>query len=235
MEIIPALYILKGKIVALYKGSLEQKEIYGKSPLNFAKEFVKEGARKLYVVDLDKSEFGTDENVNIINEIRKKISVPIIYAGGVRSIEAIEECFGSGMDQVVLGVSAEEVYKQSIKKYGPDKIIVGIKAKGDEVITDLKTDFPLRVIDFAEKLPGMGVTQVLYKDVWKESTKIGPNYDEPDRILRMVSSLEVYYSGGIGKEKHLKTLKDIGVKGAVIGKALYEKDMNLFGIYDSFL
>ena len=230
MEIIPALYILKGKIVALYKGSLEQKETYGKSPLNFAKEFVRMGANKLYIVDLDKSEFGSDENLGIIKKIRKEVSADLMYGGGVRSMQAIEECFGNGMKQVVLGVSAEEVYREAIKKYGHDKIIVGIKAKGDEVITDLKTDFPLRVIDFAEKLPAMGVTQILYKDVWKESTKIGPNYDEPDRILRMVPSLQVYYSGGVGKEKHLKTLKDIGVKGAIIGKALYERDINLFEI-----
>lgn len=231
MEIIPALYILKGSIVALYKGSLEQKDSYRKSPLDFAKEFARMGANKLYIVDLDKSEFGTNENSGIVKKIREEVAADLMYGGGIRSIEAIEESFKNGMNQVVLGVSAEEVYKEAIKKYGPEKIIVGIKAKGDEVITDMELDFPLRVIDFAEKLPTFGVKKILYKDVWKESTKIGPNYDEPERILRMLPSLEVYYSGGVGTEKHLKTLKDIGVKGAVIGKALYERDI----AYDSFL
>lgn len=231
MEIIPVLYILKGNIVALYKGSLEQKDTYKKKPLDFAKEFARMGANKMYIVDLDKSEFGTDENLEIIKKIREEIAADLMYGGGVRSIEAIEQCFKNGMNEVVLGVSAEEVYREAIKKYGPEKIIVGIKAKGDEVVTDMKITFPLRVIDFAENLPELGVKKVLYKDVWKESTKIGPNYDEPERILRMVPSLEVYYSGGIGTKKHLKTLKDIGVKGAMIGKALYEREID----YDSFL
>lgn len=234
MEIIPALYILKGKIVALYKGSLEQKDTYQKSPVDFAKEFVSDGAQKLYIIDLDKSEFGTDENMDILIEIRQAVDIPLICGGGIRSLESIDECFEIGMNQIVLGVSAQQVYRDAINKYGADKIIVGIKAKGDEVVTDTERTFPLRVIDFAESLPEMGIKQVLYKDIWKESTQIGPNYDEPDRIITMLP-LEVYYSGGIGKEKHLKTLKKIGVKGAIIGKALYERQIRIFDIYDSFL
>lgn len=234
MEIIPALYILKGQVVALYKGSFEQKDTYRRSPIEFANEFTSDGAKTLYLVDLDKSEFGTDENMQILSDIRGSVDVNLICGGGIRSIEAIDECFNRGMNQIVLGVSAENVYKEAIKKHGPEKIIVGVKAKGDEVITDVERDFPLRVIDFAESLPEMGVTQVLYKDVWKESTQIGPNYDEPDRILSMLP-LQVYYSGGIGKEKHLKTLKKIGVKGAVIGKALYEREIRMSQVYDSFL
>ena len=131
-----------------------------------------------------------------------------------------------GMEYVVLGVAAQPIYKEAIDRYGADKIIVGIKAKGDEVITDVERKFPLRVIDLAEKLPEYGVKYILFKDLWKESTMIGPNYDEPDRILRM-TDLKVYYSGGIGKDKHLKTLKDINVQGAIIGKALYEHELNL--------
>jgi len=225
MEVIPVLYILKGEIVTLYKGSFDQKFVYEKNPLDFALEFEREGAKEIYVVDLDKSEFGTDINIETIKKIRSEISVPIIYGGGMRSINDIDDAFKNGMNRVVLGVSAEDVYMSAIKKYGADKIIVGIKAKGDEVVTDVERKFPLRVIDFAESLPKIGVTQVLFKDIWKEGTQIGPNYDEPDRILRMLP-LQVYYSGGISKEKHLKTLKDIGVKVAVVGKALYERELH---------
>jgi len=225
MEVIPVLYILKGEIVTLYKGSFDQKFVYEKNPLDFALEFEREGAKEIYVVDLDKSEFGTDINIETIKKIRSEISVPIIYGGGMRSINDIDDAFKNGMNRVVLGVSVEDVYMSAIKKYGADKIIIGIKAKGDEVVTDVERKFPLRVIDFAESLPKIGVTQVLFKDIWKEGTQIGPNYDEPDRILRMLP-LQVYYSGGISKEKHLKTLKDIGVKVAVVGKALYERELH---------
>ncbi len=224
MEIVPAIYILGEQCVALYKGSLEQKEIYNKSPLEYAAEFVSQGATKILIVDLDKSEFGTNLNLEIVKELRRETDAHLILAGGIRSMDAIARAFAMGMNQVCLGVSAEPVYVESIKKYGADKIIVGIKAKGDEVLTDQKLDFPLKVIDFAEKLPSFGVTQVLYKDVWKEGTEIHPNYDEIDRILRM-TPLRVYASGGIGTKKHLKTLKEIGVKGAVIGRALYDENL----------
>lgn len=234
MEVIPALYILKGNIVALYKGSLEQKDTYRKAPIDFAKQYERDGAPKLFLVDLDKSVHGEDTNSSVFKAIRKAVSIPLICAGGVRSIDDIKACIDRGMDQIVLGVSAEEVYSDALAQFGPEKIIVGIKAKGDEVQTDMERQFPLRVIDFAEKLPKLGVKQVLFKDIWKESTQIGPNYDEPDRILSMLP-LEVYYSGGIGEIKHLKTLKEIGVKGAIIGKALYEGELRGTDIYDSFL
>lgn len=226
MEIIPAIYILNGQTVALYKGSLEQKEVYRRTPLEFAQEFVSDGATSIYLIDLDASEYGSDRNVEILKGIRQKIKVPIMCAGGIRTLEAIKMLFDMGMDRLVLGVSAESVYKEAINQYRAEKIIVGIKAKGDEVLTDQKRKFPLRVIDFAENLPSIGVTTVLYKDVWKEGTQIGPNYDEVDRMLRM-TPLGVYAAGGIGKTKHLKTLKEIGTKGAVIGKAFYERELYL--------
>lgn len=226
MEIIPVIYILKGEAVALYKGHIDQKEVYRKSPPEYAKQFVNQGAKMIYLVDLDASEFLDDRNLPILKQIRKEIDIKLMCAGGIRTMEKLKRCLDMGMDHVVLGVSAEGIYKESIDTYGPDKVIVGIKAKGDEVITDKKRKFPLRVIELAEELPQYGVKQVLYKDLWKESTMIGPNYDEPDRILQM-TNLEVYYSGGIGKEKNLKTLKRIGVKGAMIGKALYERELNL--------
>lgn len=226
MEIITAIYILNKQCVALYKGSFEQKEVYNKSPLEYAKSFVSRGATKILIVDLDKSEFDTDVNLEIVKEIRQEVDAHLILAGGIRSMEAITRAFEMGMNQVCLGVSAEPVYIESIKKYGANKIIVGIKAKGDEVLTDQELKFPLKVIDFAEKLPSFGVTQVLYKDVWKEGTEIHPNYDEVDRIIQM-TPLQVYASGGIGTEKHLKTLKEIGIKGAVIGRAFYDRHLSL--------
>jgi len=233
MEVIPVIYILDGQAVALYKGNFDQKEVYRKSPFDYAKKFVAQGAKKLYLVDLNASEYGEETNIPLIKQIRKEIDVEIMCAGGIRTMDQIKRALHLGMNYIVLGVSAEKIYKQAIDEFGADKIIVGIKAKGDEVLTDIERKFPLTVIELAERLPEYGVKSVLFKDLWKESTMIGPNYDEPDRIKRM-TDLKIYYSGGIGKEKHLETLKDIGVEGAVIGKALYERELylkNLIGQY----
>lgn len=220
MEIIPTISIFEGKTVGFYKGDSEQKEIFRKTPLEYAKLFVRQGAKTIYIVDLDAA------NEEAIKEIRAQVDVELICAGKIRTMKKVKELFDAGINRVVLGVSAEPIYKEAIATYGDDKVIIGIKAKGDEVLTSAKLDFPLRVIDFAEKLDEYGVKYVLFKDMFKESTQVGPNYDEVDRMLQM-TNLKVYASGGIGKKKHLDTLKDIGTEGAVIGKALYERELDL--------
>lgn len=226
MLIIPAIYILDGKCVTLYKGSIEQKDIYGKSPLEFAEDFILKGASTIFLIDLDASEFNKDTNHELIEKIRKQVDVNLILAGRIRKMEEVDMWLEKGFNQVVLGVSAKPVYKEAIDKYGPEKIIVGIKSKGDEVQTELETKFPIRVIDFAEKLPSLGVERVMFKDIWKEGTQIGPNYDEVDRMIQMLS-LKVYVSGGIGKHKHLKLLNKINTYAAVVGKAYYENQIRI--------
>lgn len=227
MEIIPGIYILEGQTVALYKGDFQQKETYSKSPLEYAKSFIEQGAKSLFVVDLEGS------NYEIVQEIRKAVEVPIICAGKIRTMDQVKQVIEIGMNKVVLGVAAEPIYKEAINIYGAERIIVGIKAKGDEVLTEVERPFPLRVIDFAEKLSDYGVHYVLYKDMWKESTLVGPNYDEIDRILRM-TPLKVYSSGGIGKTKHLDILKEIGTEGVIIGKAFYERELDLSALIRNY-
>jgi len=224
MEIIPVIYILKGNVVALYKGSLEQKDVYRTSPLRFAQKMQVQGANKILIVDLDASEFASDYNKSLINEIRQVVTCELMIAGRIRTMEEVDHCFKLGMNFIVLGVAAKPIYAAAIQKYGADKIIIGIKAKGDEVMLEEKREFPLRVIDFAENLPELGVTQVLFKDILKEGTQVNPNYDEIDRIMQM-TSLEVYVSGGVGDDKNLQLLKKIGTKGAMIGKAIYENEL----------
>jgi phosphoribosylformimino-5-aminoimidazole carboxamide ribotide isomerase len=188
---------------------------------------VSQGAKSIYIVDLDGS------NEEEIIKIRSKIDIEIICAGKIRTLDKVKYLFENGINKIVLGVAAEPIYKDAINQYGADKIIIGIKAKGDEVLTNVKRPFPLRVIDFAEKLSDYGVKYVLFKDMWKESTMVGPNYDEVDRMLNM-TDLKVYASGGIGKIKHLDILKKIGTEGVVIGKALYEKNLDLGEIISNY-
>jgi phosphoribosylformimino-5-aminoimidazole carboxamide ribotide isomerase len=234
MLIIPTIYIWNKESVAVYKGDISQIERYRRTPIEFAKKFAREGAKQIYIVDLnssrnpDPSDNMHDINKKLIAEIKQEIDpkCELILGGGLRDENEIKMLFSTGIDKVVLGVSAEAIYSKSIKEYGADKIIVGVQAKGDEVKTDKETEFPLRVIDFAEKLASFGVTQILYKDIFKEGTQVHPNYDEVDRLLNM-TSLKVYASGGISKITHLELLNKIGVYAAVIGKAFYENELSL--------
>ena len=234
MLIIPTIYIWNNESVAVYKGDISQIQRYRRSPLEFAQSFINDGAKHIYIVDLnasrnpDPADSMHSINKELISEMKRRIdpSCELILGGGIRDENEIKTLFETGIDKVVLGVSAEEIYAKSIQVYGPEKIIVGVQAKGDEVKTDQKLNFPLRVIDFAEKLSSYGVTQILYKDIFKEGTQVNPNYDEVDRLLNM-TTLKVYASGGISKIKHLQLLEKIGVYGAIIGKAFYEHELSL--------
>lgn len=226
VEIIPAIYILDGKCVALYKSSYEQKETYYKSPLQMARNFEKEGAKKLYVVDLNGKMNNTFMQQDIIKEIAAAIKVPVQIEAGFNSIPDIQMAFDLGVDQVVMRPKATPLIEEAIKKFGAEKIIILIQAKGSGVVDGIKKDYEseLDVVDYAESLVPLGVKAVVYKDERSEGTLIHPNYDEVDRLVNVTGKdLKIYVSGGISEAKHIKLLKKIGAAGAVIGKAFYER------------
>jgi phosphoribosylformimino-5-aminoimidazole carboxamide ribotide isomerase len=226
MEIIPAIYILDGKCVALYKGSYEQKETYFKSPVEMAQYFQKGGAKKLHVVDLNGRRDGSLMQKDVIGKIIAAIEIPLQLESSFRSIEEMKTAFGLGVAKVVLRPYALEIIDDAIREFGPEKVIVEIQAKGSGVVGDGTTSEgePIDVVDFAEKLVPLGVKEIVYKDERSEGTMIHPNYDEVDRLFLITGKdLKIYVSGGISDAKHLKLLKKIGAAGAVIGKAFYER------------
>lgn len=226
MEIIPAIYILDGKCVALYKGSYEQKETYFKSPVEMAQYFEKGGAKKLHVVDLNGRRDGSLMQKDVIGKIIAAIGIPVQLESSFRSVEEMKAAFGLGVAKVVLRPYALEIIDDAIREFGPEKVIVEIQAKGSGVVGDGTTSEgePIDVVDFAEKLVPLGVKEIVYKDERSEGTMIHPNYDEVDRLFLITGKdLKIYVSGGISDAKHLKLLKKIGAAGAVIGKAFYER------------
>ncbi len=226
MEIIPAIYILDGKCVALYKSSYEQKETYYKSPLDMARSFEREDAKKVYLVDLNGKKNNTFQQKGIIGEIAARLNIPVIIEAGFNSMQEIQAAFDLGISQVVIRPIDTYLVKEAIRKYGPEKIMVLIQAKGGGVIGVEKKSYEeaVDVVDYAETLIPLGVKMVVYKDERSEGTLIHPNYDEVDRLVMVTGNdLLIYVSGGISGPKHLKLLKKIGAAGAVIGKAFYER------------
>ena len=230
MEIIPAIYILNGKCVALYKGSYEQKQTYFKTPLDMARYFEKEGAKKLHVVDLNSRQEGQPAQRELIKKLIAAVKIPVQLEASVKSIAEMEDAFAVGASKVVVRPFALETIKAAIQKFGPDKIIVEIQAKGSGVVGGgvVPGGDPVDVVDFAEKLIPLGVKEIVYKDERSEGTLIHPNYDEVDRLFLITGkSLSINVSGGISEAKHLKLLKKIGAAGAIIGKAFYERLITL--------
>jgi phosphoribosylformimino-5-aminoimidazole carboxamide ribotide isomerase len=226
MEIIPAIYILDGKCVALYKSSYEQKQTYFKTPLNMARHFEFEGARKIYLVDLNGKKNNTFGQKEIIEEIAHAFKGEVMLEAGFNTLEEIQAAFDLGITYLVVRPAATHLIKDAVKKFGAEKVFVLIQAKGDEIIDGIKRspDKEIDVVDYAESLVPMGVKNVVYKDERSEGTLIHPNYDEVDRLVLITGSdLNIFVSGGISDAKHIQLLKKIGADGAIIGKAFYEK------------
>jgi phosphoribosylformimino-5-aminoimidazole carboxamide ribotide isomerase len=237
MEVNPIIYIIGGKCVSLYKGDFNEKTTYPRNPQNYAKEFHKQGAKRLLIVDLDASKEHKIINAKIIKEIvTDNPNLEVQYTGGLRTMEEIDRAFEElGVQKIAIGVSGLPIIPKAIKKYGQDKIYVGIKAKDKQIVSEYTSkENPYEVFDFAQELESLNVKNLLYIDIWSQGTLIHPNYDEVERILS-TTDLNVYLGGGISKVKHLNLLREMRVKGVYIGKALLEgllsmKDLTIFEV-----
>jgi phosphoribosylformimino-5-aminoimidazole carboxamide ribotide isomerase len=230
MEIIPAIYVLDGRCVALYKGSYEQKETYARSPVDMARFFEKSGAEKLHIEDLNSRKEGHFAQRGIIKSIAAAVKIPLQVEASFHTIDDMKIAFEKGASKVILRPFALDIIPEAVKTFGPDKVIVEIQAKGSGVVGDgvLPDGEPIDVVDFAEKLVPLGVKEVIYKDERSEGTLIQPNYDEADRLFLITGNdLKIYVSGGISEARQLRLLKKIGATGAIIGKAFFERKLTI--------
>jgi phosphoribosylformimino-5-aminoimidazole carboxamide ribotide isomerase len=237
MQITPVIYILDGKAVSLYKGDFKEVKKYPKKPQNYIKEYAKEGAHRVLIVDLNASKEHRIVNKKIIFEIvTDNPELEVQYTGGLRTLEEVDIAFEElGVKKVLIGVSGLPIIPKAIQKYGAEKIYCAIKAKDNQIVSEYTSEAnPFEVFDFAQELAGLNVENIFYHDIWSEGTLIHPNYDEAERVIK-TTDLNVYIGGGISKIKHLNLLRKIGVKGVYIGRALTEnllslKDLTIFEV-----
>lgn len=232
MLIIPAIDLRGGKVVRLFQGKFDQQKVYSADPLKTAKHWVKQGAKFLHIVDLDGAESGSCKNLAALKEIIDGIGVPLEFGGGVRSIEIISKLLKLGVNRVVLGTRAAsdaQFLKKAYQKFG-SKVIVSIDAKNGKVSTaGWKKASSKSAIEFAKELGKIGFKQLIYTDISKDGTLAGPNIVGTKEMLKL-SGLNVIVSGGISALNDLiklKSLKNKGLSGVIIGKALYEGKFTL--------
>lgn len=229
MEINPVIYILNGKCVSLYKGDFKQMTVYPKKPRNYVENYVREGAKRILLVDLDASNEHKIVNKKVIKEIVDDYSnLEVQYTGGLRTMEEVDRAFQEiRIKKVIIGISGLSIIPIAIQKYGADNVYSGVKAKDEKIISEFTSDQnPYEVFDFAQELKNLNVKNFFYHDIWSEGTMIHPNYDGVEKILA-TTDLNVYIGGGISKVKHLNLLRQLGIKGVYIGKAFLEDKLNL--------
>jgi phosphoribosylformimino-5-aminoimidazole carboxamide ribotide isomerase len=227
MQLIPAIDLMNGKIVRLTRGEAKTAKFYeGKfgTPVEAAKRWRGEGASKLHIIDLDAA-FGIGNNHSVIAEVAKNVNLPIQVGGGIRSYETAEKLFQTGITQVILGALAfsdPSAIAKIQKKFGLDSAIVALDNKeGLIMVEGWKTETAMTVDDALEKYTTMGIRNFLITSIAQDGMLNGPDLQTLIEATQFPNA-KIIAAGGIGSIGDLAALKEIGVEGSVIGKALYE-------------
>lgn len=229
MIILPAIDLKDGKCVRLYKGDFNKTEVVAESALNTAISFKEAGAEFIHMVDLDGALKGKGVNYNIVSEIIKNVNVPVELGGGIRDMETIDFLISIGVSRVILGTAAlnkPELVKEAIAKY-KEKIAVGIDAKDGYVAVDGWINVSkVNYIDFAKEMEKIGVETIIFTDISKDGTLQGPNLEQLGEIQQSVGC-NIIASGGIKNIDDLNAIKEMGIYGAITGKAIYSGNIDL--------
>ena len=229
MIILPAIDIIDRKPVRLYQGDYAQKEIVGSSVMELAKNFEQSGAEYIHLVDLDGAKEGKRVNHEIILETAHALDVPVEVGGGIRTMAQIESYLENGIDRVILGTSAMEdpqLLQDALRRYG-ERIAVGIDCRDGLVYgRGWLEASELHYITFAKQLEEMGVQTVIVTDISKDGTLSGPNTDML-AASKGQSGMRIIASGGIRSIEDIAALKQLGLYGAITGKAMYHGTLDL--------
>ncbi|WRS28079.1 1-(5-phosphoribosyl)-5-[(5-phosphoribosylamino)methylideneamino]imidazole-4-carboxamide isomerase [Oscillospiraceae bacterium MB08-C2-2] len=228
MEIFPAIDLKGGQVVRLTRGDYDQVQVYSQSPARIAAEFKKAGAGNLHAVDLEGARDGVSQNFEAIGELAG-CGLFLQVGGGIRDEAAIVRHLEAGVKRVILGTKAVEdpaFLKAMVKKYS-GAIAVSVDARDEKVAVEGWTKTSgLSSVDFCRKLEQIGVQTVIYTDISKDGVLGGTNLEIYQRLSREVS-LNIIASGGVSFLEEIAALKESGVYGAIIGKALYAGSLNL--------
>jgi len=229
MEVIPAVDIKDGKCVRLYQGDYNQETVFSEDPVAVALSWRAQGAGRLHVVDLDGAASGKPRNIAVVEAIVKQVGLPVQLGGGIRDEATVEKLLDIGINRVILGTAAVEdlgLVKALCKKYG-EAIVVGIDARDGSVATHgWRKGTEVSALALGQRVVATGVRRLIYTDIKRDGTLTEPDFEAIAEMVKGVN-LPIIAAGGISALSHLIKLKELGVEGAIVGKALYTGDINL--------
>ena len=232
MKIFPAIDIKDKKCVRLIKGDFENKTEYEMSPIEQAGKYKDHGFKNLHIVDLDGALTGEPINIDIIKDIVVKFEIKIEIGGGVRNFETILKYINAGVDKVILGSAAINdinFLEEACKKF-PNQIALGLDAKdGHLVISGWTEDSDKLTTEYLKKVNDYGISRIIYTDINRDGTKQSPNFQETQKIAE-ISNCPVIVSGGVSSINDIKKAKELNnknIEGIIVGKAIYDGDINL--------
>jgi len=228
MKIIPAIDLMSGQVVRLYKGDPKQKTVYSDNPVEIAKKWEVNGADMLHIVDLDAT-LGIGSNISIIKNILEEISIPVEVAGGLRDESLILD-ISKISNRVVIGTLAfkdKELVKKLLLSLGPNKIVISVDHKdGEIVIHGWQESAGIKLIDAIKEFLAMGFTEFLLTNVNRDGTLEGPDLEFLEEACQL-DNANVIASGGISNVVDIKDVKEKNAFGVILGKALYENKISI--------
>jgi phosphoribosylformimino-5-aminoimidazole carboxamide ribotide isomerase len=232
MKIFPAIDIKDKKCVRLIKGDFDNKTEYKMSPVDQAGKYKDHGFKNLHIVDLDGALTGKTVNLNTIKEIIHKFDLKIEVGGGVRTIDSIKKYTDAGVEKVILGSAAikdKNFLKEACRKF-PNQIALGLDAKdGYLSLFGWKENSNQLSLDYLKEVNDFGASRLIYTDINRDGMKQSPNFEETIKVAD-TSNCPVVISGGVSSIEDIKKAKELNnknIEGIIVGKAIYDGDINL--------
>jgi len=228
MKVIPAIDLMNGQVVRLYKGDPKQKTVYSDDPISIAKKWESAGADLIHLVDLDAT-LGLGSNFELIKKIVSSVSVPVEIAGGLRSESLILEALKI-VDRVVIGTMAfkePELLQKLLIKLGSKKLVISVDHKDGIIVTHgWQSNTDISLIDSMNEFLGVGFTEFLLTNVNRDGTLDGPDLEFLEEACNL-DKANVIASGGISNIDDIPKVKDKNAWGVILGKALYENKISI--------
>jgi len=237
MQLYPAIDLKDGQCVRLKQGEFKEITVYSQKPEEVAALWQSQGATFLHLVDLDGALAGRSVNEKVIKKIADTVSMPIEIGGGIRSEEAIESMLSLGVARVIIGTKAvenPEFIRDMVKKFGQDRIVAGVDAKdGMVAVEGWEKISGITASELCNRMREYGVRHIVYTDISRDGMLTGPNVENTKKLTEE-TGMDIIASGGMSSMEDLRQLYREGVRGAIIGKALYEKRIDLKEAIEAF-
>ena len=228
MKVIPAIDLMNGQVVRLYRGDPKQKTVYSNDPIKIAKKWEANGADMLHIVDLDAT-LGIGSNLGIIKNILKEITIPVEVAGGLRDESLILDVIKIS-NRIVIGTLAfknKELLKKLLLSLGSEKIVISVDhMDGEIVIHGWQDKTGIKLVDSIKEFLEIGFTEFLLTNVSKDGTMEGPDLEYLEQACNLENT-NIIASGGISNVNDVNDVKEKNAFGVILGKALYENKITI--------
>ena len=229
MIIFPAIDLYDKKAVRLLKGDYQQMTVYSENPVEISRDFEKQGASWIHMVDLEGAKDGNTPNLEIVKQVAAETRLKVEIGGGIRSMEVIETYISGGVSRVILGTAAvndEAFLREAVSRYG-EKIAVGADVKDGRIaIKGWLQQSELTLEEFLDNMQKIGIHNIICTDISRDGAMRGTNLKLYEELSKKYD-MDITASGGVSSMDDVRKLRKMDLYGAIIGKAYYTGAINL--------